>query len=401
MRPGMRKYIKAVLNLLTAVVLLCLTVFLLPRLLRFFMPFVVGWIIAMIANPLVRLFEQKVRIRRKAGSAIVIIAVLAGVILIGYFLISKLTTEAVGFISSLPALWQDVEKELDEVMGSLTDFYDRFPKALKDSLTQIGDNLGGYISGALNSLSEPTVTAVGNIARNIPSVIVSTIMCLLSSYFFVAERENVYAFFHRHVPEEIRKKFRIMSSGLTGAVGGYFVAQFRIEIVIYFLLFIGLLILQVEYSFLIAFLIAVLDFLPVFGAGAVLWPWALMEVLAGNYRMALGLMIIWGVTQLLRQIIQPKFVGDSIGVPAIPTLFLLFIGYRIGSVAGMILAGPGGIVIQKMFEAGLFDTTIDSVRILLYGFNHFRKLEKADLPPEDEAHKDEPQEDGPREDVSR
>ncbi len=401
MRPGMRKYIKAVLNLLTAVVLLCLTVFLLPRLLRFFMPFVVGWIIAMIANPLVRLFEQKVRIRRKAGSAIVIIAVLAGVILIGYFLISKLTTEAVGFISSLPALWQDVEKELDEVMGSLTDFYDRFPKALKDSLTQIGDNLGGYISGALNSLSEPTVTAVGNIARNIPSVIVSTIMCLLSSYFFVAERENVYAFFHRHVPEEIRKKFRIMSSGLTGAVGGYFVAQFRIEIVIYFLLFIGLLILQVEYSFLIAFLIAVLDFLPVFGAGAVLWPWALMEVLAGNYRMALGLMIIWGVTQLLRQIIQPKFVGDSIGVPAIPTLFLLFIGYRIGSVAGMILAVPVGIVIQKMFEAGLFDTTIDSVRILLYGFNHFRKLEKADLPPEDEAHKDEPQEDGPREDVSR
>lgn len=397
----MRKYVKAVLNLLTAVVLLCLTVFLLPRLLRFFMPFVVGWIIAMIANPLVRLFEQKVRIRRKAGSAIVIIAVLAGVILIGYFLISKLTTEAVGFVSSLPALWQDVEKELDEVMGSLTDFYDRFPKALKDSLTQIGDNLGGYISGALNSLSEPTVTAVGNIARNIPSVIVSTIMCLLSSYFFVAERENVYAFFHRHVPEEIRKKFRIMSSGLTGAVGGYFVAQFRIEIVIYFLLFIGLLILQVEYSFLIAFLIAVLDFLPVFGAGAVLWPWALMEVLAGNYRMALGLMIIWGVTQLLRQIIQPKFVGDSIGVPAIPTLFLLFIGYRIGSVAGMILAVPVGIVIQKMFEAGLFDTTIDSVRILLYGFNHFRKLEKADLPPEDEAHKDEPQEDGPREDVSR
>ena len=401
MRPGMRKYVKAVLNLLTAVVLLCLTVFLLPRLLRFFMPFVVGWIIALIANPLVRLFEQKVRIRRKAGSAIVIIAVLAGVILIGYFLISKLTTEAVGFVSSLPALWQDVEKELDEVMGSLTDFYDRFPKALKDSLTQIGDNLGGYISGALNSLSEPTVTAVGNIARNIPSVIVSTIMCLLSSYFFVAERENVYAFFHRHVPEEIRKKFRIMSSGLTGAVGGYFVAQFRIEIVIYFLLFIGLLILQVEYSFLIAFLIAVLDFLPVFGAGAVLWPWALMEVLAGNYRMALGLMIIWGVTQLLRQIIQPKFVGDSIGVPAIPTLFLLFIGYRIGSVAGMILAVPVGIVIQKMFEAGLFDTTIDSVRILLYGFNHFRKLEKADLPPEDEAHKDEPQEDGPREDVSR
>ena len=108
-------------------------------------------------------------------------------------------------------------------------------------------------------------------------------------------------------------------------------------------------------------------------------------------------MIIWGVAQLLRQIIQPKFVGDSIGVPPIPTLFLLFIGYRVGSVAGMILAVPIGIVVQKMFEAGLFDTTIDSVRILLYGFNHFRKLEKEDLPPnedhaEEENGKDEKKE---------
>lgn len=387
MRPGLRKYVKAILNLLTAVVLLCLAVFLLPRLLRFFMPFVVGWIIAMIANPLVRFFEQKIRIRRKAGSAIVIIAVLAGVILVGYLLISRLVTEAAGFVSTLPSLWRDMERELNEVMENLAAFYDRFPLTLKENLTQIGDNLGSYISSALNGLSRPTVNAVGNLARNIPSVIVSTIMCLLSSYFFVAEKENVHAFFRRHVPEEIRKKFRIMSSGLTGAVGGYFVAQFRIEIVIYFILFIGLLILRVEYSFLIAFLIAVLDFLPVFGAGAVLWPWALMEVLAGEYRMALGLMIIWGVAQLLRQIIQPKFVGDSIGVPAIPTLFLLFIGYRIGSVFGMILAVPVGIVVQKMYEAGLFDTTINSMRILLHGFNRFRKLEKEDLPDEEEKEK--------------
>ena len=396
MWPGLRKYVKAVLNLVTAVVLLCLTVFLLPRLLRFFMPFAVGWIIAMIANPLVRFCEQKIRIRRKAGSAIVIVAMLAGVILVGYLLISRLVTEAVGFVSSLPTLWRDVEREMDELAAGLADFYDRFPPALKENLTEIGDNLGSYISGIVNGLSEPTVNAVGNIARNIPSVIVSTIMCLLSSYFFVAEKENIHAFFHRHVPESVREKFRIMSSGLTGAVGGYFVAQFRIEIVIYFILFIGLLILRVQYSFLIAFLIAVLDFLPVFGAGAVLWPWALMEVLAGNYRMALGLMIIWGVAQLLRQVIQPKFVGDSIGVPAIPTLFLLFIGYRIGSVLGMILAVPVGIVVQKMFEAGLFDTTIDSVRILLYGFNHFRKLEKEDLPPKEPPAKDLPSEDLPQ-----
>ena len=390
MGTGVRKYVKAILNLLTAVALLLLAVLLLPWLLRFFMPFVIGWIIAMIANPLVHLFEQKIKIRRKAGSAIVIIAVLAGVILLGYFLVARLVTEGAAFLSDLPELWEDVEGVLDTVMQNLSDVYARFPLTVQENITRITENMGETLSSVINELSAPTVTAVGNIAKNIPSVIVSVIMCLLSSYFFVAERERIDAFLRRHLPEGIRSKFRIMSSSLTGAVGGYFVAQFRIEIVIYFVLFIGLLILRVSYSFLIAFLIALLDFIPVFGTGAVLWPWALVELLAGNFKMALGLMIIWGVSQLIRQVIQPKFVGDSIGMPAIPTLFLLFIGYRIGSVIGMILAVPIGLVLQKMYEAGFFETTIDSIRILLVGFNRFRKLGPEDLPDGEDEIQEQP-----------
>lgn len=162
-------------------------------------------------------------------------------------------------------------------------------------------------------------------------------------------------------------------------MGGYFKAQCKIEIWIYLILMIGLWILKVDYALLIALLIAVLDFLPIFGTGAVLWPWAVIELLAGDYRMALSLMIIWGVAQLLRQIIQPKIVGDSIGMPPIPTLFLLFIGYKVGSVVGIILAVPIGIVVVNMYEAGLFETTMDSIRILIRGFNRFRKLNKEDL----------------------
>ena len=201
MGTGVRKYVKAILNLLTAVALLLLAVLLLPWLLRFFMPFVIGWIIAMIANPLVHLFEQKIKIRRKAGSAIVIIAVLAGVILLGYFLVARLVTEGAAFLSDLPELWEDVEGVLDTVMQNLSDVYARFPLTIQENITRITENMGETISSVINELSAPTVTAVGNIAKNIPSVIVSVIMCLLSSYFFVAERERIDAFLRRHLPE--------------------------------------------------------------------------------------------------------------------------------------------------------------------------------------------------------
>ena len=378
-QSGSTKYIKAVLNLLTAVVLLLLLIFVLPKLLGFFMPFVVGWIIAMIANPLVRFFEQKIKIRRKAGSAIVIIAVLALVVGLGYLVIAKLVSESAGFISDLPNIWKGLESDLKQVGTNLTDFYARFPLEIRENVSVISEKLVQYIGDAINGLSAPTVTAVGNFAKNIPSILIGTIMCLLSSYFFVAEKENVGKFLKKYLPQGFREKWKVLSSSLAGAVGGYFKAQCKIEIWIYLILLIGLWILKVDYALLIALLIAVLDFLPIFGTGAVLWPWAVIELLAGDYRMALSLMIIWGVAQLIRQIIQPKIVGDSIGMPPIPTLFLLFIGYKIGSVVGIILAVPIGIVVVKMYEAGLFDTTRNSIRILITGFNRFRKLNKEDL----------------------
>ena len=378
-KSGTTKYVKAVLNLLTAVVLLLLIIFVLPRLLGFFMPFVVGWIIAMIANPLVRFFEQKIKIRRKAGSAIVIVAVLALVVCVGYLVIARLISEGAGFIADLPDIWKGLERDLNQVGANLTDFYARFPLEIRENLSVISEKLVQYIGDASSVIHAPTVTAVGNFAKNIPSILIGTIMCLLSSYFFVAEKDNVGKFLRKYLPESFREKWKVLSTSLAGAVGGYFKAQCKIEIWIYLILMIGLWILKVDYALLIALLIAVLDFLPIFGTGAVLWPWAVIELLAGDYRMALSLMIIWGVAQLLRQIIQPKIVGDSIGMPPIPTLFLLFIGYKVGSVVGIILAVPIGIVVVNMYEAGLFETTMDSIRILIRGFNRFRKLNKEDL----------------------
>ena len=108
-------------------------------------------------------------------------------------------------------------------------------------------------------------------------------------------------------------------------------------------------------------------------------PWAIIKLLSGNYLMAIGLLIIWGVGQLARQLIQPKIVGDSIGVPPIPTLFLLFAGYKIGGVLGMIFAVPLGIIVYTMYQEGAFDTSVNSMKILVAGINNFRRLTDEDM----------------------
>ena len=127
--------------------------------------------------------------------------------------------------------------------------------------------------------------------------------------------------------------------------------------------------------------VAILDLLPFFGTGTVLVPWAIIKFLNGEYGMVIGLLIIWGVGQLFRQMIQPKIVGDSVGLDPLPTLFLLYIGYRMGGVWGMLLSVPIGIIIFNMYEEGVFDTTIKSIQILYSGASNFRHITEEDMEP--------------------
>ena len=207
-----RKYVKAVLNLITAVVILLFVVFVVPSVISYFMPFVIGWIIAMIANPLVRFLDEKIKIRRKAGSAIVIIAVIAAIVAGIYGILSLLAGQLKGFVEELPGLWKAMESDISNAGSSLESFSHYFSPNVQEQVARILNSLMNLLSSAVDHMGSPTVSAVGNFAKNIPTIIVGVIMCLLSSYFFVAQREEVIAAFRRYVPENFRKKWDVSQS---------------------------------------------------------------------------------------------------------------------------------------------------------------------------------------------
>lgn len=375
----MKRYSKAVVNLAIAFVLFLLIVWLLPKALVFFSPFVAGWIIALIAGPMVRFFEEKVKIKRKVGSAFVIIVVIALVVLLIYGLGAQLINQVVGLIGALPDMWAGMESDFSNIGRSLSVILERLPEDMQMKLNDFITTIGGYLGDFFGKIGTPTIAAAGNFAKQLPAIFIGLIMALLSSYFFVAEREQINEWFRKHAPASIQEQYRIIRSSLVKSVGGYFKAQLKIEVWMYVLLLIGLGVLRVDYYALIALVIAFMDFLPFLGTGTVLIPWAVIRILTADYKVAIGLLIIWGGGQLARQLIQPKIVGDSMGVAPLPTLFLLYIGYKVGSVVGMIVAVPLGILVYSMYQGGAFETTKNSVMILVAGINKFRRLGKEDL----------------------
>lgn len=375
----MRKYVKAVVNLGVSLAVFLLVIFLVPRLLFFFSPFVVGWIIAWIASPLVRFFEEKLKIRRKAGSAFVIIAVIGVIVFVLYLAGVKLSKEAMGLLEALPDMWEGTQEDFSEIGERLNVVYSRLPKDVQLSISDAVSQVGSYMGDIVGSISTPAINVVGNFAKQIPSIVIGIIMALLSAYFFVSDRSSINQWFREHTPLSVQSRYRMIRHSLVTAVGGYFKAQLRIEIWMYLLLVIGLTVLHVDYAVLIAVGIAFMDFLPFFGTGTIMVPWAIVKVLSADYQMALGLLIIWGVGQLARQVIQPGIVGDSVGLPSLPTLILLYVGYKLGSVIGMIVAVPIGLITAELYREGAFDTTKNSILILTNGLNGFRRFSAEDL----------------------
>lgn len=368
-----RPYWKVIVSLVFSVLATVICVGVGISLVWFFMPFVIGWFIAFLVSPIVNWLEKRLKIVKKLGSALTIILVLGAVIGITYFAGSQIGREISTLLQNLPDLYNSMENGMESIGQGMTGVLEKFPLWVQQGIHQIVNNFDTAMGELMNKISEPTVTAAGNFAKKIPSIFVAIIVAILSAYFFVAERENLIVMMKKISPDPIVKRMTIVMSGLKYAVGGYFLAQLKIMGVMMVLLIVGFAIIGIDFSFLLAFLIAFLDFLPFFGTAISFVPWAIYEFMTGDYRRAICLLVLYVVTQLVRQVLQPKFVGDSVGLNPLLTLFLIYIGYKVGSVLGMIFAVPVGMIVINLYKSGAFDYILDDVKILTEGVLSLRK----------------------------
>ena len=371
----MKRCFRMILNIVIPLLGLCLVIFLGPRLLHFFMPFVVGWILALLANPLVRFLERRVKLVRRHGSMLIIIAALA--IVIGLFYGAGLLVyrEMGSFLADAPEIYQSVIAEIGDALQNGRKLAEYFPQNLQPPLLAFSDNLDGLFGKLVSRAAEPTVQIAGHVAKSIPNLLVNMVIIILSSYLFLADRESIMRWLKEHLPAFVFRYIEYMKRDAKGLIGGYFLAQFRIMCVVALIIAAGFLVLGVRYGVLLAFLTAILDFLPIFGTGTVLFPWAVVKLFAGEYAYATGLILLYILTQVVRQIIQPKIVGESMGLPPLMTLFLLYLGFKLRGLTGMILAVPVGLVFINFYKYGAFDSMIRNFRMLMEAIRKFRREE--------------------------
>ena len=140
--------------------------------------------------------------------------------------------------------------------------------------------------------------------------------------------------------------------------------------IVFVILLIGFLIIGNPYALLLALVISIVDLLPILGTGTILIPWTLICFLQRDYRQAMFLIILYVVCLVARQFLQPKMIADSMGLDSMTTLVLIYSGYKLDGMKGMILALLMGVVIITLYKLGLFDRKIQRMNRLLYEYRH-------------------------------
>ena len=369
----MRKICKRIiLEIMIILAVILVVIFFFPIGFHLLWPFVIGWIIALVANPLVRFFENKLKIKRKHGSIIITILVLGIMFAIIYALIFGVITLAGILIDELPQMYKNVETTLLAIVDVINskEFFNA-----SVNLEMLIDFIISKLKTIIELITNYSVSFASNLITNAPSVIMGIVFVIMSSFFFIKDKDKIDKWFFEKTSKLNNDKLKILKESCTVTLKNYLKAQIKISGYIFALLLVGFLILGFDYAFFIALATALLDFLPVFGAGAVLWPWIIVSFLMGEYFNGIGLAFIYILSLILRQTIQPKIISDCMDLNPLASLVLMYVGFQLFGVLGLIVSVPLGMIFLDLYQKGMFDTMINDFKALyLAGKNHFSNI---------------------------
>ena len=183
-------YIKILLNSIFIIVGVLVFVLLVPKILRFFMPFVIGWIVAMIANPLVRFLEKKVKILRKHSSAIIIIVVIAVIVVGSHALISSLIREIHGLYQDLPIIVEQLNQQFNSISARIGEYSEYLPGNAQVVIDSINNSLASSINQFIDNI-DPSMSTAGALAQGVADIFLIVIVTVLSAYFFTVDRDKI------------------------------------------------------------------------------------------------------------------------------------------------------------------------------------------------------------------
>ena len=304
-------------------------------------PIILAGATAFFLEPIVMFFKRQWKMSRKIAVAFIYIVSVILISIICYFTITQLMSQillvskqAPYYISKLSEMWLTMQENISK-------YTEDFPPEVSASLQNTTmDFIKKIEESFLNFFNYTKVTAFFS---EIPSLFISLLVYMIALFLFMLDLPKLKQITYKYLKPSTANKLKIILNRLKDAIFGYMKAHLFVSFIIGGVTLIGLLLIQPKYAVTMTIIIWIIDIIPFLGSIIILAPWALYHLLIGNISIAVKLFILAAILLIIRRVVEPKLMGDHIGLSTLPTLIAMFIGLQLFGVIGL-LAGPFVII---------------------------------------------------------
>lgn len=313
------------------------------------MPFLLGAVLALAAEPLVFFLQERLKLPRAVASGIGVTVTLVILVLLLSTLLALVLRQLRSLAGVLPDLEEAVSQGVLSLRNWLLELAGKVPRGIRPmverSVEGIFDDGSAFMDRILNRLLGMATELVSRLPDS--ALVAGTF--LLAGYMISGKLPKLRAWLEAQIPPQWKQTYLPMLSRLKKAVTGWLGAQLKLTGITFGVLLTGFWLLRVSYGPLWAALIALVDALPILGAAVALIPWSIVCFLQGQTVRAIGLLGLCAAAALLRSILEPKLVGKQLGLDSLVTLAAMYGGYRLWGFPGLILAPILAVAVRQLF----------------------------------------------------
>ncbi|MEA4938056.1 MAG: sporulation integral membrane protein YtvI [Christensenella sp.] len=323
-----------IVNFLYFAIILGVVILLTRYALGVLMPFIVALLVSLLLKPAVAFFNEKLKLPRSIAGIVLVVLFYA---LVGFLLSVigiQLFAAAKSFFLLLPSLYANtIAPWFQNLFVSLQTFVEKLDPDTAATYNAIVSNVSNSLGGTVVNISKSVVSWVTNLTLKTPGLLLKLLITVIATIFLTADFPRIKAFVMRQLPVRICDLLHNARVQLGRTLWSYTRSYAMILAITFVEIGLGLSIIGVNNAFGIAILIALFDILPVVGSGIVLLPWTIFTLFSGNLPTGIGLAVLYVVVIVVRQIMEPKIVGDRVGLHPLVTLLSMVLGtYLFGGI---------------------------------------------------------------------
>lgn len=339
-------------------------------------PFIIAFLVALFLQKPIRAISQKTKIKRSIVGAVSVFLILSviitAIVLVGYRIVGEFKGLGSYILTKLHDLPELIKTAENWVISHLAFLPDSIENTLNDTISGFVDNLLIYVEqgkpadgmelGADSFDLSLITTPLGGIistAKHIPAVLTAALISIIACFFVTCDYDSLTSLIKNNISEE-HEATLIKVKKLFGDIIGKMIKSYATIIFVTFCeITIGLNVLKLigvydgGYIIAISICTALLDILPVFGTGTVLVPWAVINFFNGNIGLGIGLLVIYGLITVIRQILEPRLVAMNVGLPPIATLAGMYLGLQLFGVVGLFALPITFVMLKVLNEEGI------------------------------------------------